>query len=497
MNLPRDEATIKAPRGSLTRRAMTLGGSNAFDYAMQFLLPVVLVRYLSGDDFGQYRLLWLAITTVTGVLPLAMPQALYYFLPRSDRDERRLYVHQTLLFLVLAGVLGGWLISAANPLQPPAIADLNRFGWIAPALLAAWCITKLLDMLPTIDERVEWQAAMTMGLAALRTVSLAAGAWLTQDLTVLIWLLLAITLFKIVLLLHYIARMHGLGGSWFGWRQIVDQFRHAAPFGISSSLFILRSQADQWVAATLFAVHSFAAFTIAAVLGPMINLCRMSVNHAFLPEMSRLQAAGDVGGMLALNSRANAMVGRLVFPFLAIAFVFAEEMVTVVYTANYLEAAAVMRVYIFGFAVLVVELFSITFLLREGAFALRLNLWMLAASIAVSWGGAKLFGLPGAAVGSAAVLFLDRFATLQRIAARVGIPIRRLQDWRTLGMQAVFAFAGGLAAWAASHEYLGDSRPLIRLIAGTLVVLAVYAALYGLFGGGARSGLLPADEWKT
>jgi O-antigen/teichoic acid export membrane protein len=251
------------------------------------------------------------------------------------------------------------------------------------------------------------------------------------------------------------------------------------------------------VAATLFAVHSFAAFTIAAILGPMINLCRMSVNHAFLPSMSRLQAAGDVSGMLALNSRANAMVGRLVFPFLAVAFVFAEEMITVVYTSSYLEAANVMRVYIVGFSVLVVELFSITFLLREGAFALRLNLMTLAVSIAASWGGAKLFGLPGAAVGSAAVLFLDRFATLQRIAARVGIPISRLQDWRTLGLQCLFAIAGGLAAWAVSHEYMGDSRPLIRLIAGTVVVLAVYAALYGLFGTSERSGLMPADEWKA
>ena len=45
----------------LAPRAMSLGVANALDYALQFLLPVVLVRYLSPAAFGSYRLLWLAI----------------------------------------------------------------------------------------------------------------------------------------------------------------------------------------------------------------------------------------------------------------------------------------------------------------------------------------------------------------------------------------------------------------------------------------------------
>ena len=67
--------------------------------------------------------------------------------------------------------------------------------------------------------------------------------------------------------------------------------------------------------------------------------------------MSRMQAAGDVRGMLELNSRANVMVGTLLYPLLAFAFAFADELVTLVYTAAYLEAAPVMRVYIVGMAV--------------------------------------------------------------------------------------------------------------------------------------------------
>src|SRR5258705_11736041 len=69
----------------LGRRALSLGVANAFDYAIQFLVPVVLVRCLDAADFGDYRLLWLAVGTVMAVATLAMPGSLYYFLPRSDR----------------------------------------------------------------------------------------------------------------------------------------------------------------------------------------------------------------------------------------------------------------------------------------------------------------------------------------------------------------------------------------------------------------------------
>ena len=398
--------------------------------------------------------------------------------------------------MLTVGLLGGWAISAWNPLQPQAIDALNRFGWLVPCLVLFWVSSSLLDILPTIEERVRWQAGVTLSLATLRALTLAAAAWLTADLTVLIWLLLALLLFKILLLVRYVSQHHGLAGPWLAGPRFLGQIRHAAPFGLSSALFTLRAQADQWVVASLFAVHSFAAFSIAAVLGPLVNLFRLSVNHAFLPSMSRLHAAGDMAGMLDLNSRANVLVGRMVYPLLAFAFVFAEEMVSVVYTAQYIEAAAVMRVYIFALMAMVVEVFSIMLLLKEGAFALRLNLLALGLSIALSWFGALSFGLPGAAAGSVAALYLDRFLTLRRIAARLGQPLGQLQDWRALALLIAFSVCAGLFAWAVTTSQWVDSAPIPRMLVGGLVLAATYGALYGLFGRSGRGGQLAACHQK-
>ena len=120
-----------------------------------------------------------------------------------------------------------------------------------------------------------------------------------------------------------------------------------------------------------------------------------------MPSMSRMQAAGDVRGMMEMNSRANVMVGTLLYPLLAFAFVFAEDIVTLVYTAAYVEAAPVMRVYIVGMAgAWSIEVGSIMLLLRQGAFALRITRWRSSSRWRSAGRAAHCLGLAGAAAGS-------------------------------------------------------------------------------------------------
>jgi len=479
------EARIDAPTvHRLGRRALSLGAANALDYALQFLLPVVLVRCLDPLAFGQYRLLWLAVGTVMAVVTMAMPGSLYYFLPRSEGATKRLYINQAFVFLAAAGLMAAWAVSSWNPWLPEKMRGLAQHEAIVPAFVLLWVVASLLDLLPMVEERVMWQAKATVGLAALRLVALSLAAILTRELGPVLLVLLAFVVFKVALLLRYVAIHHGLRGPILRRNTFADQLRYAAPIGAAGALYGLRSQADQWVAAALFSVHMFASFSIATVLGPLVHLVRHSVFHTFLPSLSRLQAAGDIPGMVKLNNRASVMVGALVYPLLAFAFVFAEEIVTVIYTAAYVDAVPVMRVFIVGFAGLVVDLGSTILVLRQGAFMMRVSLVTLVVSVALSWFSAHAFGLAGAAAGSVAAIYIDYIVLLRRIALCTGIPVRRLKDWRTLGLLILFAALAAAIAWSMAERYFTASGPLARLIFGGGLLAAVYVAMAALVGMG-------------
>jgi peptidoglycan biosynthesis protein MviN/MurJ (putative lipid II flippase) len=207
----------------------------------------------------------------------------------------------------------------------------------------------------------------------------------------------------------------------------------------------------------------------------VVNLFRTSVLEAFLPSMSRMQAAGEVGGMMDMNAKANVLVAGLLYPMLAFVFVYAEDIVSVVYTVAYLDAAPVMRVYSLGMTVLAVEVGSLLLLLRQGPYAIGVNVVALALSAMASLAGALYFGLAGAATGSILALFFDRAMTLRRIAVLAGIPLRRLQDWRGLARTALIAAAGSVFAWGVTRAFFETAAPLARLAAGAVVLAAVYA----------------------
>ncbi len=466
--------------GRLKRRAFSLGAVKAFDQATHFLLPVVLTRCLDAATFGEYRLLWLIVGTVMTLATLNMAGGLFFFLPRSDTRGKRLYIHQTMLYLAASGLVCGALVGPWNPLLPAAAAQMAPYGWLIPAFIALWVATILLDWLPTIDERIRWQAYVTGTIAVLRMTMVAAAAWFTGELRAILWALLAFVLVKLALLRSSVHRHHGLGRPWLERAAFAGQFSHCAPIGVSSALYALRAQSDQWVAASLFALTSFAAFSVAAVVGQVVQILRHSVVEAFMPTLSRMQAAGDVRGMMTMNSRANEMVGTMLYPLLALAFAFAEDIISLVYTAAYVEAAPVMRVYIIGMVAMVIEVGSITLLLRQGAFALRITALALGVSVALSWSAAHWFGLAGAAAGSVTAIYLDRTLLLRRIARLTGIALRDLQKWRKLAVLLAAAAACGLLAWLLVHQFLGGAAHLVRLAAGATVLFLAYVPLWRL-----------------
>ena len=469
---------MSAVAAGLERRALSLGTANAIDFALQFLLPIVLTRTLDPHSFGQYRLMWLAVMTLMVITPMCMGPSLYYFLPRSDRPTQRLFINQTMLFLLAAGLASGWALSAWNPLLPGKLEEVFAgHGALVPAFVVVWVFASLLDVLPTAEERVGWQAKAIVSLSAVRAVALSAAAIATHELGPVLWMLLAFAGFKAALVISYVARYHGIGGPAGSRKAFAAQVRQAAPFAASGALHGIRVQADQWIAAALFSVAQFASFSIATVLAPLVQICRQSVNHVFLPSMSRLQSTGDIAGMLALNSRANAMVALLVYPLLAFAFVFAEPVIALIYTAAYLDAAPVLRLYVVGLVAFVVEVVSVLFVMKQGAFAAKVNAIVLAIAIPLSLLGALRWGLVGAAAGSVAAIYAERVLSLRKIALLTATRVSRLQDWKTLAGILAAAMLAALAAGVALHWTHWNS--FATLLAGGLVFVTLYPpALY-------------------
>ena len=134
-----------------------------------------------------------------------------------------------------------------------------------------------------------------------------------------------------------------------------------------------------------------------------------------------------------------------------------------------------MRVYLLGLSALVVELSSVLQLLRQGPFALAMNIVVLACSIPLSWAGGVHLGLAGAAAGSVSALYIDRTITLRRIAAVTGVPVRAQQHWGILARHLAWTIVAAATAWAFVHAFFDGSPLVVRLAVGGMLMALIYA----------------------
>ncbi len=412
---------------SLKKDVFGLTFVNVYDFGLQFLVPMVVARVLSPGDFGSYRMCWLVAMTVYSLAVLHIPHSLSYFLPRVGREDKIKYIVSTLFLLSLLSVMAAAVVNPWFPLLPVKWIHVGQPDWYFPVFIGLWVMGGLNDYLAIGDGRVHWQIRAILFLATARSLLISLTAWLTHDLSTVLLAMLAFVSIKALLPLIYMARFYRT--AWLLDKTVLrQQFKYALPFGIAQGFYDLRLQSEQWMVAAMFNVRQFAAFSLGGMMSPLFYMLRQSINNAVLPRLSALHAEHKIAELALLNKKATTMIGFFVIPSACILWMYSKEVITVIYTAQYLDAVDVMRVYMIG---ILPQVFESHLLLRVcgfGGFGLKLHMFMLPLALTCSYTGIQLIGLPGGALGSVLTSLLSHLFSVMRVSRHLGAGFFELYD---------------------------------------------------------------------
>lgn len=455
---------------SIGKRALWLGMSQIIELGLQLVLPIILVRHISRADFGDYRFIWLVASAAASLAPMGMLDVLSMLLPRSISEEKRAHVAIAYLYMTIMAVLSGLLVTVSIHFFT-ATSSLHHLAIVAGSFTTLWVIGVLLDYLPVADERGDWQAKAAIGVALFRSIFAAGAAILYGSVSFVFWMLTLTAAFKVALLLHYGRKHHLLGEVVPSKKQWKHHVQTALPYGLSSTLYTARRQADQWIVAALMGTTQLATFSLAAVFGPLVLMVRRVVSSTLLPTMSKMEERGNWQAVLDVNNRANLAVAFFAAPGLAFLWCFGEPLYTLIYTSSYLDAVPVMRILTITWLLQIVELNSIILLAGQMPYSARLSLPLLVTSALLSLFLGHTFGILGAAAGGVIIAALERVLLVRRLSQALQIPVRKLQNWKQLiGLLIVswsLAAAGRLV-----FSLVPLDLPPILTIAGIAILLA-------------------------
>jgi O-antigen/teichoic acid export membrane protein len=291
-------------------------------------------------------------------------------------------------------------------------------------VLLSW--SHVLDRLPTVDG---WQVGIFMTMSVVRALLTLSVAWLTRSVFAVIVSLIVLDAIKVCILSAYIRRFHPSDEPRWAWPRSKDHAAQAIPFGLGGMLFLFRGRAEKWLVAALFNAAQLAAFSIASVVAPILAVARRSVSMLLLllPRMSRELSQGNSSTVIQLNNTVNIAVAAVLFPLLSYVLFYAGPLVELVYTSKMIDAAPVTRIMMLACALQVVDLNSLSLLLKQGKFTTALNGGLLAAAMPPSWWGVHHWGLNGALLGSTVAIYAERILLARRLAREMNRPVRQLQ----------------------------------------------------------------------
>jgi O-antigen/teichoic acid export membrane protein len=295
-----------------------------------------------------------------------------------------------------------------------------------------------------------------------------------------IWALVLVAAAKAILLFVLPTVRYGWQ-LWFGpvfrW---LDHTKYAVPWGASSSVYLLRQQADHWIVVMLFSSAQYGMYSIGAVAIAVASVLRVTVNNVIFPEMSKAQAEGNLARVLNLNNRSNVVASLFIFPVLCYLFAAASPIIRLIYTDAYTDAIPILRLNIVAFLTGTVEMTTVMYALRQGPYLFGMESISLLVGLLASYAGTQVWGLPGAALGLIVGGCITIVAVYARACPLAGLRFRASQDWRSLArIGGASVIAGGVANLTILLLPPTTNNLLASLVSGIVFCIAYLFLLVG------------------
>src|SRR6185437_9231952 len=248
-------------------RAAILTLSRLANYGLMMISPIILVRLLTIEQFGNYREFLLYASVLQSIAVFSINDSLLYCIPAQPRSRWRT-VHQTSV-----------LIGCSSLLTVVGLALIDRAtgGRAVGSLLLPLCAFTLFaanldfwDYFWVATDRASLVFVYSAVRLAARVTVATVTAALTSDVRTIIWALVALEgarLIGVAIVVAIVERSSSEPKLDDPWR---EQLRYCVPSGAASVLAMLNRNLSSLVVAKALGAVAFAQYSIGKFGEPVV-----------------------------------------------------------------------------------------------------------------------------------------------------------------------------------------------------------------------------------
>lgn len=372
---------------------------------VNLFMPLVLVRYLTTDEVGLFKIFFLYLTMVPALsLVSGFLDGIAYWSGQHE-VRRRVALQMSAMMMFSVGFLFSLMAIIVHepiaqllewPESHALLFAISLFGAIAGTYLEESVIAQ---------GRVWFGALFFSGTEILRAAVIIISVIISPSVTTVLVVHAAISVLKTFLSLIIGARL-GLVG--LEWDAIIfkEALRYAMPVSGAWVFGIFVAHADQFILSFYIPPTEFAFYTIGCLLIPPLFILEHSICRVMIPQLSEAFTAGKSKRAARLYREASENIAFLIIPAVTGMFVFAEPIVELLFTKTYLRAAEYLQIFCFSYLAIIIPFDAV-------ARARAISGWLFKSFVIFSFVSLVLtvsLIVPYGAFGALAALLLVRFS---------------------------------------------------------------------------------------
>lgn len=402
---------------SLRNNILANYASQLYVTAAGILMVPVYIRYMGAEAYGLvgfFAMLqaWFNLLDIGLTPTMARESARYHGGASTAIEYRRLARALEGVFAVVAVLGGGALFAMSgtvaarwlNASQLPLGEVTSSLQLMALVVALRW-MCGLYRGVITGAEKLVMLSGLNSLVATLRFVvvvpvlifiSASPRAFFSFQLVVALFELLALAWIAYRLLP---AMPHGQRIKW-EWAPLKPVLKFSLSIAFTSSVWVMVTQTDKLVLSKILPLADYGYYAVAVLAASGIMLVSSPVSSALMPRMARLQAEGQIDGVIAVYRQATQLIAVIALPA-ALVLVFFPAQVLWTWTGDtelVAKVAPVLRLYAGGYAFLAVGAFPYYLQYAKGDLRLHIignALFVLALIPSIVW-AASHYGMIGA-----------------------------------------------------------------------------------------------------
>ncbi|MEK7389366.1 MAG: oligosaccharide flippase family protein [Elusimicrobiota bacterium] len=451
--------------------------TNGFAAVLNIFLPISLVRILSPDQIGRYKIFFL-YTTLSAALFLTagFSNGLYHWMGNYPQTKPQIRQSWTwCLALVMFFSLSGLIF--AEPLARYfqfSVIDFNIFMLVTPFAIAAGFFEDLMIARGDIW-RGSWYSS---GFNLVRTSAIFAAAWWTREIEFVLWAYVGVSLLKSLsgwLILSKTGELTPL----FSMKESRDVFRYAVPVSLAALAGIGLTNIDQMILSFRLSPAEFAFYAMGCLSIPPLDILETSVNRILIPRMARASGEGDQQKVARLFAQAVGELWLFLLPAAVGLILFSKPIVLILFTEKYAAAANYLQFFALAYLFMAIPFNSLARARADGAWILKTTLLSAPISLLAVFLSASRWGAMGALLSMLSTTLGLRLYALTYARRCLNLPYSSFLPFRDLLTQLGAALvASGISL--GLRPFFHDSR-MWFFVAGPIFPMIYFCLTYAIF----------------